>query len=152
MVLKTLYRIYKPHNNDCLHMGGQRAQRWPPAGPPKLAKVLICVSFFAKFRDFSDFHGCQFRIEFIRFFNNLGLDHRSHGNLTNFHQNHIFLWKSWILITTWSTLMPFKLLTMNFLEALPFTNWIHMILIRAGQDENANDRPDHEHIPNMWYV
>ena len=69
---------------------------------------------------------------------------------TKFHQNREFSWKSWIFITTWLTLDPFKLFTTNFLEALPLRIWIHMTSAGAGQEENPNDRQNFAHRPKTW--
>ena len=84
----------------CLHMGGQRAQRWPPAGPPKCAHLSPEGGFGQNFRDFWIFTGSDFELSRSDFQNIWAQLLKSAFtcenlkfslNLMNFHQFYDFL-------------------------------------------------------------
>ena len=54
-------RLYKPYG-DCLLAGGQRAQRWPPAGPPKYAHLAPEGVSGQNFGDFRILTGLIFEL------------------------------------------------------------------------------------------
>ena len=57
----TLYESYSDER-ECLHAGGQRAQRWPPAGPPNFAQLSPEGVSSQNFHDFRIFMRLDFEL------------------------------------------------------------------------------------------